>query len=73
MDVSTNRTAKDARQAREIEYGTYVAAESITVGGALAFNPGDPVPVSTVKKFNLSSAVRRVNAEPAKSADKPEK
>lgn len=31
------------------EYDQYVAIEAITVGNARAFNPGDPVPASTVK------------------------
>jgi hypothetical protein len=37
-------TYEELRQAQADEYGEYVAVEPITVGGALAFNPGDPVP-----------------------------
>jgi hypothetical protein len=33
---------------QESEWGTYVAAAPIFIGGARAFNPGDPVPVSHV-------------------------
>lgn len=34
---------------REKEYGQFVAVATIDVGGHRAFNPGDPVPASTVK------------------------
>lgn len=34
---------------RDKEYGQFVAVLPIDVGGHRAFNPGDPVPASTVK------------------------
>lgn len=43
-------TAEDQRAAQEAEYGRYVAAETIFLGGARAFNAGDPVPVSHVER-----------------------
>lgn len=43
-------TAAEQQSAVESEYGTYVAAEPIFIGGARAFNEGDPVPVSHVER-----------------------
>jgi len=37
-------------KAQEAEYGTYVATVAIDIGGARAFNVGDPVPVSHVDR-----------------------
>lgn len=45
-------TAEDQREAQEKEYGVYVATETIFIGGARAFNVGDPVPVSHVEREN---------------------
>lgn len=69
MDVSTNVTADDARRARELEYGQFVATEAISLDGAPAFNEGDPVPAGHVKKFHLQAAVKKVD-EPKASAEK---
>ena len=43
-------TAEALRKAQEAEYGTYRAASPIFIGGARAFNAGDPVPVSHVER-----------------------
>jgi hypothetical protein len=44
------------RKERAIEYGTWECAEApITVGGARAFNEGDPVPKSTVDRLGLDA------------------
>ena len=43
-------TAAEQQAAIESEYGTYVAVETIFIGGARAFNVGDPVPVSHVER-----------------------
>lgn len=55
--------AEDAayKAAREAEWGTWVASGPIHIGNALAFNDGDPVPASTVERFDLlaGSYVRR--------------
>jgi hypothetical protein len=48
--MTTPATAEELRAAQEAEYGTYVATQHIYVNGALAFNPGDAVPVSHVKR-----------------------
>lgn len=37
----------------EAEYGKYVAKVAIDVGGARAFNPGDPVPASSVESGSI--------------------
>lgn len=42
--------AEELRQAQAKEYGQWVAVEPIDIGGARAFNPGDPVPVSHVER-----------------------
>ena len=39
----------EARKAAEANWGKYVAAGPIYLGGARAFNEGDPVPVSHVE------------------------
>jgi hypothetical protein len=42
------------RHRLQVQYGEYaqwVAAQDITVGGALAFAPGHPVPVAHVERF----------------------
>lgn len=41
---------EELRRAQESEYGTYVAVKEILIGGARAFNIGDPVPVSHVER-----------------------
>lgn len=45
------QTAENFRQEQLQEYGTYVAKEPIRINGVLAFNTGDPVPVSHVKAY----------------------
>lgn len=42
-----------AAQAKE--YGTYVALQPIYIGGARAFNQGDPVPVGHVERGVVES------------------
>jgi hypothetical protein len=49
MSENATETADDRREAQRKEYGRYVAAESISIDGALAFRAGDPVPVSHVE------------------------
>ena len=49
--LSPEEAAVAAYQAEQAkEYGQYVAAEVITIGGARAFNVGDPVPASHVAR-----------------------
>lgn len=49
------------------EYGRYVAAQAITVGGALAFTDGAPVPRShpMVAQWVADGMVRDLEATPA--------
>lgn len=54
--MTTPATAEELRAAQDAEYGTYVAKEQIRIDGALAFNVGDAVPVSHVKRGVVSSA-----------------
>lgn len=53
--VSEPITAAEHQAAIEAEYGTYVATQVIHIGGARAFNPGDPVPVSHVTRGVVSA------------------
>lgn len=49
VDIVTNAeagSAEERRQQIQKEYGTYVAAEPITINGTLAFAKGYPVPIS---------------------------
>lgn len=56
------------------EYGTYVAAEAIYLGGARAFNPGDPVPVSHVERGVVHpDQVRKADKVPAGETPEPKK
>lgn len=43
-------TAAEQQAAIESEYGVYVAVQTVFIDGARAFNVGDPVPVSHVKR-----------------------
>lgn len=42
--------ADDYEAQQAAEWGKYVATEVIYIGGARAFNPGDPVPASHVDR-----------------------
>jgi hypothetical protein len=42
-------TVEQYRATQVAEYNTYVAATTIDINGARAFNPGDPVPTSHVE------------------------
>jgi hypothetical protein len=48
--MSEPTTVAELKAAQEAEYGTYVAVHPIFINGARAFNAGDPVPVSHVKR-----------------------
>lgn len=49
-------------------WGKYVAKERIYIGGALAFNPGDPVPSSHVDRDNAPVAKSQVVGANTKAA-----
>lgn len=48
--MTAPESAEDLRDAQAKEYGQFVAAETIYINGARAFNIGDPVPVSHVDR-----------------------
>ena len=45
---------EEYRKAQEAEYGSFVANKAIDIGGARAFNEGDPVPKSHVDRGVVS-------------------
>lgn len=54
FEIITDPDVEARRKARAEEYGTWECAEApIEVGGARAFNEGDPVPKSTVERLGL--------------------
>jgi hypothetical protein len=61
---------------KQEEYGTYVAAEQILIGTAVAFNVGDPVPKSHIEREVVSleqvTAVNQPTPKGAKPAPTPE-
>lgn len=60
--MSVPLTAVQMREALGVEYGTYVAAVEINLGGTRAFNVGDPVPVSHVERGVVEAdQVKKVN------------
>jgi hypothetical protein len=48
--ADTPLTAAQFREVQGDEYGQYVAAQTIFIEGARAFNVGDPVPASHVER-----------------------
>lgn len=46
----------DQIEAQRKEYGTYVANQQIHVGTALAYNPGDAVPISNAERLGYVDA-----------------
>lgn len=58
----------DFQKQQEAEYGTYVAIEPINIGGARAFNPGDPVPKGHVERGVVDETqVAKANTKAAKT------
>jgi hypothetical protein len=53
--LATETEVAEHRAEQEQEYGTYIAIAPIQFNGALAFNPGDPVPASNVKRYNYEA------------------
>lgn len=54
-------------KAQQAEYSEYVAVETILVGGARAFNAGDPVPKSHVERGVVTA--EQVAKRDTKAAD----
>lgn len=62
-------TDADLAAAQAREYGTYVATEPIFIGGARAFNVGDPVPVGHVESGIVSKdAVAKATTKAGEAA-----
>lgn len=56
FEIITDPDVEARRKERAAEYGTWECGEApIEVGGARAFNEGDPVPKSTVERLGLDS------------------
>ena len=69
MTSPTPVTAEELREAQRKEYGTYVAAQTIFIEGARAFNVGDPVPVSHVERHVVDAdAVTKVTTKAGREA-----
>lgn len=49
MSQPTPESVEEYLTAQQAEWGQYVAKEAIDLGGARAFNAGDPVPATHVK------------------------
>lgn len=65
--------ADDFQAAQEAEWGEFVAVEVIAIDGVRAFNPGDPVPVSHVKRGVVDKAqVARRDTKAAQAVTSPE-
>lgn len=54
--VGDPNSAAALRKAQEVEYGTWIATEEISINGVRAFNKGDAVPVSHVERLRLDEA-----------------
>ena len=66
-------TLADYSDEQRREWGRYVATERIFIGGALAFLPGDPVPIGHVEGDDApvsKEQVARVNTKAAEAATK---
>lgn len=67
------QTVEEYKAAQQAEWGQYVAAEAIDIGGARAFNAGDPVPVSHVKAGAVDKSQVKTTAKAEAEAAKTEK
>jgi hypothetical protein len=63
----------DYRKEQEAEYGEFVALTQILYDGALAYNPGDPVPKTNVDAHGYleQGVVARRTTKAAKAATEP--
>lgn len=63
---------EEYRQAQAAEYGAWVATKAIDIGGARAFNVGDPVPASHVKRGVVpKDAVAKPDSKAGEAATNP--
>lgn len=71
--MTTPATADEYEEAQAKEYGQWVATERITIGGALAFLPGDPVPAGHVSRGVVSKdKVAKPNTKAAQAVTSQE-
>lgn len=63
--VEVPKAVQARRVSRYEDYSQFVAVDQIYYDGALAYNPGDPVPASNVKRHGYVEAglVRRADEE----------
>lgn len=61
-------TVEELAAAQAAEYGEYVADGPIVLGGARAFNDGDPVPKSHVERGVVDKSQVRPAPKPPKTA-----
>jgi hypothetical protein len=72
FEIVTDPDVEARRKERAIVYGTWECGDQpINLGGARAFNPGDPVPVEHVQRFGLDAlgAVVKSGTHAKKLAD----
>ena len=68
--MTAPESAEDLRDAQAKEYGQFVAAETIYINGARAFNIGDPVPVSHVDRGVVNAEqVQKTSTEADQAID----
>lgn len=67
LQLANRLSTLEMERAQVLEYGTWVAVEDITVGNAVAYLAGHPVPVSNVERhgYDQLGVVRLVNPPPA--------
>jgi hypothetical protein len=65
--LATPEEVAERRDEQQKEYGEYVAVAQISFNGALAYNVGDPVPVSNVNryKYDEQGLVQKVGSKAA--------
>ena len=62
------KTVEQYQAEQAAEWGAYVAVERISINGARAFNVGDPVPASHVKRGVVSAEQVKKTATEKKDA-----
>lgn len=66
--LASPEEVKSFRQQQAEEWGQYIAVQQIVHGGALAYNPGDPVPASNVTRhrYEAQGLVAKVGSAEAR-------
>jgi hypothetical protein len=65
--LATPEEVQTFRSAQQEEYGTWIANQPILYNGVLAYNTGDPVPVSNVARhgYDAQGLVHKTNSKKA--------